>query len=459
MSKYPGAKQLELIPRSRNPLVVVDRNHRLVRLCESLDWLELEATAQEIREGKLKNRAGRRPNLRVNLGAVVFMSVNRVTYREAEDQIRHYAPARYLCGLADSFKTPDFTTINDFMHLMGAEGLARLNEMVVRMAVEAGLGDPGVLVADTTAQEATMSYPTEVGLLGSFFRSVQKLGGRTGGKVKAALRDLRSVVNRGTKSIRTHRFFAKGKEERLKHTTTAMGAAKLVVKGLTEACRNTSAKRLQGGAKAARKKLEDLLGTMGSLLPQIDYWLENGYVAKNKIVNLFMPLVRSIPRGKVGKDVEFGIKWGTQRIGGGFILGTADAARGNFSDKLHVQEAVEHHVMTLGAIPTSFGYDRGGWSESNNAFLKEAGIHHNGMAPLGQAKWKVEGKHKEKLVKERARIEGDIGSIKSHRYGFNRPAARSEEMMIACGHRAMLGYNLNKLLRRQADEAGVALIG
>ena len=33
---------------------------------------------------------------------------------------------------------------------------------------------------------------------------------------------------------------------------------------------------------------------------------------------------------------------------------------------------------------------------------------------------------------------------------FTRPAARSEEMMVACGHRAMLGYNLNKLLRYQA---------
>ena len=70
-----------------------------------------------------------------------------------------------------------------------------------------------------------------------------------------------------------------------------------------------------------------------------------------------------------------------------------------------------------------------------------------------------DGKHKEKLVNERARIEGDIGSIKGQRYGFNRPAARSEKMMIACGHRAMLGYNLNKLIRMHALRAGLPITG
>jgi hypothetical protein len=28
------------------------------------------------------------------LGAIVFMATRRLTYREAEDQIRYYAPAR-----------------------------------------------------------------------------------------------------------------------------------------------------------------------------------------------------------------------------------------------------------------------------------------------------------------------------------------------------------------------------
>lgn len=458
MKKAPGTRQLELIPRSKNPLVVLDRNHRLVRLTDALDWIELEAKVQEIRAARLKSRAGRPPNLRATLGAVIFMSMRRVTYRDAEDLIRHYGPARYLCGLTDSSWTPDFTTVHDFTQLMGADGLSELNRIMVRMAVSKGFGDPGTLVADTTAQEAPMGYPTEVGLLGAFFRSTKRLASHAGRAVKEAFRAVREQVGMAEKHLRTHRFFADSKEERLSLTKKAAEIAKKVSKKLGAAIRRSGGSRLKGADKAARRRLEQLVNAMDKLGPQIDYWLEHGWVAKNKIVNLFMPLLRSIPRGKVGKDVEFGIKWGLQRIGGGFILGSADASAGNFSDKRHVKEAIDTHTRLFGSAPRSFAYDRGGWSPANNSYLEEVGVRHNAIAPVGQAKWKIEGNEKKRLLKERARIEGDIGCIKGQRYGFNRPAARSEPMMVACGHRAMLGYNLNKLLRYQAAADGIVLI-
>ena len=240
-------------------------------------------------------------------------------------------------------------------------------------------------------------------------------------------------------------------------TKKAKDIAKQVCNKLRMACKSSQS-RLKGAAKVARRRLENLVSTMDDLVPQIEYWLQQGWVAKDKIVNLHMPSVRSIPRGKVGKDVEFGIKWGVQRIGGGFIMGQADASRGNFSDKQHVKEAVEVHKAAFGIAPKSFAYDRGGWSEKNNAYLDAEGVRHNAIAPMGQAKWKVTGKEKKRLIKQRARIEGDIGCIKAYRYGFNRPAAKSEAMMVACGHRAMLGYNLNKLLRYQAASDGIVLV-
>jgi hypothetical protein len=140
---------------------------------------------------------------------------------------------------------------------------------------------------------------------------------------------------------------------------------------------------------------------------------------------------------------------GARFIGGGFVLGHAEPSRGNFYDAKYVRESLDSHQVLFGSYPDSYAYDRAGWSDQNNAYLDKVGVRHNGIAPQGKAAWKVVGKRKEKLIKERARIEGDIGSIKCSRYGFTRPAARSEEMMMACGHRAMLGYNLNKLLRYQ----------
>ena len=64
---------------------------------------------------------------------------------------------------------------------------------------------------------------------------------------------------------------------------------------------------------------------------------------------------------------------------------------------------------------------------------------------------------KDRLIRERALVEGSIGTIKCCKYGFNRPAARSAAMMGLCGQRAVLGLNLTKLLRGAAGRRGIAL--
>ena len=167
-----GSTQKELFGLSRRPLISVDPKHELVRLTDELDWTKLEETAHKIRRSKLKSAAGRPPKLRPLIGAIILMAVRRVTYREAEDLIRHYGPGRYLCGLTETDWTPDFTTIHDFAVLMGEDGIRSLNEEVVKQAVVEGLADPKMLVADTTAQEASIPWPNEMGLMGAFVNTV-----------------------------------------------------------------------------------------------------------------------------------------------------------------------------------------------------------------------------------------------------------------------------------------------
>ena len=100
-----GNRQPELFARSTKAVIALEMNHRLVKLTHELDWTELEEVVEQIRARKLKNAAGRPPHLRALIGAVVFRATRRITYRETEDQIRHYAPARYLCGLTETERT------------------------------------------------------------------------------------------------------------------------------------------------------------------------------------------------------------------------------------------------------------------------------------------------------------------------------------------------------------------
>lgn len=448
-----GSRQGELFPRSKRPTVEIDPQHPVVRMADTLDWDELEEQVEQIRRKKLKNAAGRPPQLRALIGAVLLMATRRMTYRDAEDQIRHYAPARYLCGLTESDWTPDFTTIQDFTELLGEEGVKLLNEYVVRTAVKKNLADTTILVADTTAQEAAIPHPNEIGLMASFLRSAVGSMKTAGGAFTKIVQKTKGVVKAAKEKVRRYRLFAKTKEKKVELTKQLVNLVETVTKQISKALPGKP-------SSSATKKLARLNDTMNRLAPQIRYWLKTGYVAPGKIINLQIPELYSIVRGKVGKAVEFGLMWGISRLGGGYLVGTMGRTRKACDDSKYAIQAVDDHRTLFGAAPRSYAYDRGGYSKENVAELKARGVRDVGLAPRGRAEWPVKGRARDRLIRERTLVEGGIGAVKSLRYGFHRPGARSMEMMGACGQRGLLGFNLNKLIRelppRRARRARVA---
>jgi len=456
-------RQGELFRRSIKPVIEIEENHRLVRLTDELDWTALEELVQEIRASKLKNQAGRPPHLRALIGAVVLRATRRMTYRDTEDQIRHYAPARYLCGLTETTWTPDANTIQDFEELMGEDGMKRINEYVVEQAVEEKLADPTLLVADTTAQEAAIPYPNEMGLMATFLSAVAVASTKAGGALKAFAKRVVEKFRAGKKKLREYRLFAKDKTKaaRLKLMAEMADVVEAVQSKLATAVKAAEPhkNRLVGYSKVAHAKAKRLHETMTTLLPQIRYWIKTGWVAANKIVSVHIPELYSVVRGKVGKPVEFGLQWGIARLGGGFLLATVATNRRELVDARFAIRAIDDHIALFGKAPEGFAYDRAGHSEQNVIELKSKGVQHVGLAPRGRAEWAVKGAMKDKLVNERAQVEGGIGTIKSGRYGFNRPAARSTAMMGVCGQRAVLGFNLNKLARGLAERDGMVLVG
>ena len=85
---------------------------------------------------------------------------------------------------------------------------------------------------------------------------------------------------------------------------------------------------------------------MADLLPQIRHWLRTGRVAAGKIINLHIPELYSIVRGKVGKAVEFGVSWGITRLRGGFVLATMARDREDLHDSSFAVRAVEDLAAT-----------------------------------------------------------------------------------------------------------------
>jgi hypothetical protein len=461
-SRRPRSRQAELFPRSKRSVIEIAPTHRLVMITEETDWTELEELVQEIRRRKLKNEAGRPPHLRALIGALVFRALRQMTYRETEDQIRHYAPARYLCGLTETDWTPDANTIQDFEQLLGEDGVKKINEHVVKWAVEEKLADPTVAAADTTAQEATTPYPNEMRLMATFVSAIAAASKNVGVALSGFVKRAGSLFQAAKTKLREFRLFAKKKSKAARNKLASAMATIVdkVQQGLAPALEAAQQRlRLTKARKVAWRKLQQLHETMRTLLPQIRYWLRTGFVAKNKIVSLYIPEIYAIVRGKVGKPIEFGLNWGIERLRGGFLLATLAKDKLELYDSRFAVRAVKDHKTMFGKAPKAYAYDRAGASEANVETLKTMGVSHVGLAPRGKAPWPVTGKIREKLVSERAQVEAGIGAIKSRKYGFNRPLARSAAAMGVCGQRSVLGFNLNKLMNGLAERRKMVLVG
>lgn len=439
-----------LVPFSTQPTIPVPAHHPYAVATGRMPWEMLMGVAQRVREGKLKSNAGRPPHLRALVGVVALMALRKQPLREVEDHLRYYAPARLLCGLTETDWTPDFTTIHDFLKLMGEDGLRQLNVELVKLGVAQGVADPAVVAADLTAQEAAIPYPNEMGLMNGFMDKVSKLAGRTGRVLKSIKKKVQQMAREGFLLFRKHRFFADTAAQR--HALLAEMAAhtqkfhSVLATALKKVTATGRLARMKG--RHAVRRMQELNDIMRALLPQIRYWMKTGQVAAGKIISLTMPQLYSIIRGKVGKQVEFGLTWGLVRLRGGLLLATLARQRKDIVDARFVRQSLDNHIKLFGAPPESYSYDRGGYSKENIATLKEKGVRDVALAPRGKAKWLVSPAKQRELVRERIYLEGNIGVIKSQKFGFNKPAARSVEMMGVCGQRAVLGHNLTTMVKR-----------
>ncbi len=421
----------------------IKENHELLQLTKLIPWPKLIEIAQDIRVSKVKAVVGPDPHYRELLGAIALMSVRQITYRQAEDLIAHYAPARYLCNLMDSSWNPDHITIFEFTKMMGPEGMEIFNKEFLLHAQGIGILDQSKLMADTTAQEAMIPYPNEVGLMKRFTDLAVGALKKIGGKFLAIKSKAKEITSKVKGLVRSSHLFAKTKEQKRKvgkklyHTVREL-------QGLIKSVLAQGQRRLHGKASLEIERLSNLMET---LLPQILYFLETGFVASKKIIHLQMWELYAIVRGKAGKSVEFGLKWGINRVDG-FVLGFLINNGVNASDQKFCMEAIKEHIQLFGQPPKTYGFDRGGYSKVNIQRAKKLGVQNVGIAPTGKAKWSVSEKMSEVIRRERAQVEGVIGNVKSKKYGFNKPNVKSIVAMETSGQRSFFGFNLVKALRK-----------
>jgi hypothetical protein len=248
------------------------------------------------------------------------------------------------------------------------------------------------------------------------------------------------------RSVKEHHLFAKGtqaKRQVLTRLLTEVGQLLVQTRPMVTRL-GQSRDRVTQRATATLVAMHEVAKR---LIPQIVQWITTGVVAKGKIVHAGVTRARALVRHKAGKEVEFGLPYLLSRLGGGYIFGTL--IRGVVDESKMPLQALAGYRAIFGAhaTPALMVYDRGGYATATLRTLAHEGVKAIGIQPKGQGAWCVAEAVRETVRSERGKTEGVIGTLKTDKYGFNKPKERLWQMLEMAGPRSILSYNLNKLMR------------
>lgn len=442
--------------------IYVDGRHPLLQLKRALPWPAIREVMVRWWRAAGKNvdgRPGQSWPVSLYVPLVVLMVVKHFNSREMEAYLAENVVARVFIGCQDQLKPQirDHANIARALGALGAEGVEEVNRLVVREAARLGFGDASRLSGDTTAQELPIGYPNEPGILRGVAqrcgRALRRLKEKGVGVVETAVEQGKAVVEtalrRGQQvigSVKEYHLFAKGKEEKqqsleriIEQTERLMEATGQVVEQINE-----KGNRVR---RSAKERLQQMRAVVSVLIPQIQHWMRTGQVAAGKILHAGITQAKAIVRHKAGKKVEFGLPYLINRIGGGYVFGVLLNQCPDES-KMPLLSLKEYRkIFGPEATPELITYDRGGHAKGTVEKLEQAGVKKVGIQPKGKAGWSVAEADRATVKSERAKMEGSIGTLKTEKYGFNKPRERQWEQLRAAGPRSLLSMNLNKLMR------------
>jgi hypothetical protein len=431
--------------------IYVPHHHPLLQLKRALPWEALfEVMTRHWRQAG-KNTDGR-PGLAwdvtLYVPLVVLMLVKHLNARDMESYLAENVVARVFIGRQDapSPQMRDHSNIARAYTALGKDGVEEVNALILHVAKDWGFADSSILSSDTTAQELPIGYPNEPGIL----RGVAQRCGRALAKLKRhgvlgvdrALDQVQTIL----RSVKEHHLFAKSKAEKRQVLTRLLTeVGQLIVQTRPMVAR--LAQRRDRVPQSATATLGAMHEVAKRLIPQIVQWITTGVVAKGKIVHAGVTQARALVRHKAGKAVEFGLPYLLSRLGGGYLFGTM--IRGVVDEAKMPLQALAGYRAIFGAqaTPTLMVYDRGGYATATLRALANEGVKERGIQPKGQGTWCVAEAVRETVRSERGKTEGIIGTLKTDKYGFNKPKERLWQTLEMAGPWSILSYNLNKFMR------------
>lgn len=195
-------------------------------------------------------------------------------------------------------KIIDHSTLVKIRARLGEKKITKILELFTRELIDKKIIDGKYLFTDTTTLEKNLAYPTEIGLLSRVIEESQTVVQRV--KYKKDL-IVTKVIKEVKKIAKVYYSAAKKSKKLLKDTSTRL--LTMAQRQIKEASDTIGPNICCYTAKRYRR-LQD---TGQKIINQIEAKLRGQKVA-DRIVSYYQDHSRALPKGKISKPCEFGVK-------------------------------------------------------------------------------------------------------------------------------------------------------
>jgi transposase, IS5 family len=237
------------------------------------------------------------------------------SFKETEERVKDSLVLRWFCRVYFE-RVPDETTLLRWLRTLRPETLHALNDRVVELAVQAKVTSGRKLRLDATCVQTQIHHPTDSGLLVDSVRVLSRIVKRAKGLVAHQVSYLqqtcRSRLRSARKTAQTlHRQLRrKGEEKEAEQKQLYQKLIEIAEQMVQQTTRVVGALSQQTERQAQRllKEAQEMLPLVEQVIAQTRSRVLQGkkVPSDQKVLSLFEPHTRAIPRHKGGTLVEFG---------------------------------------------------------------------------------------------------------------------------------------------------------
>lgn len=389
---------------------MIPPNHELVKLKKIINWNEINSIYKKCFKSRKGNKTKR---TEIAFGLIILRRYYRKSYREAIKELHVNNAYMYFCNVSqfemmeyNKTNKPiiDHSTLVKILKRIGEKNIKKIEKSLLKELIKRRIINGKHVYSDTTSCESNIIYPTEINLLNRIIENAEKVVQKILLKKDLIRTDTIKKARQVSKIF--YSSAVKSKELLKNCSEKLIDLAETAIKNAAESLDEVSDVILKAGLELIHEKVERI----GKKIIEQIKLKQEGEKVPDKIVSYHEEHARALPKGKVHKPCEFGVKVRLDQSENHYIT-NYEIYEGNPNESGMLEDVVKKHDEVFHKEFKGGAMDRGYFDEKKKAELEKEYNIRLAIPHKKDRKQKMERKEK-KLYDKRSAIEAKISEGK-----------------------------------------------